>query len=105
MVFRSVLTIAGGAALWGLFVLSTHLFWPPPTRELLTIPPQEMPGNDPFHDSADRNLRKVVHSDVWLTAEGLDRPSAKYVACKDLLQSTDQTSHCDLEQSYPAGVS
>lgn len=61
MAFRSALTIAGGAALWGLIVLSHHLLWSPPRRGLLTITPPELPNSASLEDPASTSLQEVVH--------------------------------------------
>ncbi len=61
---KSVLTIAGGAALWGLIVLATHLLWAPPKTGLLIAPPKEMPNSATLLEPASISLMEVVHPGV-----------------------------------------
>ena len=63
LALKSVLTIAGAAAVWGLIVLSVHLLWDPPAGELLTWAPASGIGIAPagLWDSANTSLLEVIH--------------------------------------------
>ena len=64
MASKSVLTIAGGAALWGLIVLATHFFWAPPQKGLLITPPREMADSATLPEQPSAGLLEVMHPGV-----------------------------------------
>ena len=59
VVLTSLLTVAGGAAMWGLLVLSAHLLWPSPRRGLPATA-TDLADSETVGDLTEANLLKVV---------------------------------------------
>ena len=58
LALTSVLTVAGCAAMWGLLVLSAHLLWSPPERDLPVLV-SDLADNDTAGDLAEASVVKV----------------------------------------------